>query len=127
MRRFIVATAVFASLAFTAQANDGLDLSAKRAVATAAAPISSKQVDAPFTAAALGRDPLPQLLLMEEQERRLGLKSACDAAATTLCYDAADGRVVYRGARNFMPQISGLRAESVSVRGNRVTFKYSFK
>lgn len=122
MRRFIVATAVFASLAFTAQANDGLDLSARKAVASAAVP-NSKQVEAPFTSV---RDPLPQLLMMEEQERR-GAHGACDAAATTLCFDAADGRVVYRGARNFMPQISGLRAESVSLRGNRITFKYSFR
>ncbi len=122
MRRFIVATAVFASLAFTAQANDGLDLSAKKVVASTAV-VSSKPVEAPFTAA---RDPLPQLLMMEEQERR-GLRSSCDAAATTLCFDAADGRGVYRGARKFMPQVDGLRAESVSLRGNRVTLKYSFK
>lgn len=122
MRRFIVATAVFASLAFTAQANDGLDLSARKAVASAAVP-ASKQAEAPFTAV---RDPLPQLLMMEEQERR-GVQGACDAAATTLCFDAADGRVVYRGARNFMPPISGLRAESVSLRGHRITFKYSFR
>lgn len=122
MRRFIVATAVFASMAFAAQANDGLDISAKKVVASTAVPVS-KQVEAPFTAA---RDPLPQLLMMEEQERR-GLQSACDAAATTLCFDAADGRIVYRGARKFMPQVDGLRAESVSVRGNRINFKYSFK
>ena len=121
MRRTIVATAIL-SLAFTAQANDGLDLSAKKAVASAAVPVS-KQVEAPFVAA---RDPLPQLLMMEEQERH-GAQGACDAAATTLCFDAADGRVVYRGARKFMPQISGLRAESVSLRSNRVIFKYSFK
>jgi hypothetical protein len=122
MRRILIATAVFASLAFTAQANDGLDVSAKKVVASTAVP-ASKQVEAPFTAA---HDPLPMLLVMEEQERR-GLRSTCDAAATTLCFDAADGRIVYRGARNFMPQISGLRAESMGLRGNRVSFRYSFK
>ena len=122
MRRILVATAVFASLALPAQANDGLDLSSKKAVASTAMP-ASRQVEAPFTAA---RDPLPLLIVMEEQERR-GLQGACDAAATTLCFDAADGRVVYRGARNLMPQIPGLRAESMSLRGNRISFKYSFR
>ncbi len=81
-------------------------------------------MEAPFTAARV--DPLSQILMIEEQERRSSPRT-CDAAATTLCFDAADGRVVYRGARNFMPQISGLRAESVSLRGNRISLKYSFK
>ena len=124
MRRLIVATAVLASLAFTARANDVLDTSAKKVVASTAVQVSMRQVDAPFTAARV--DPLAQILMMEEQERR-SAPSGCDAAATTLCFDAADGRVVYRGARNLMPQISGLRAESVSLRANRIILKYSFK
>jgi hypothetical protein len=125
MRRILVATAVFASLAFTARANDGVDVPAKKLVVSSSTAVwSSKPVEAPFTSARV--DPLAQILLMEEQERR-SLPSGCDAAATTLCFDAADGRVVYRGARKFMPQISGLRAESMSVRANRIHFKYSFK
>jgi len=51
----------------------------------------------------------------------------CEAAARDLCFDAADGRIVYRSARKFMPQFDGLTPESVSVRSNRVTLKYSFK
>jgi hypothetical protein len=123
MRRILVATALFASLAFTARANDGIDVSAKKVVASTAVQVS-RPVEAPFTAARV--DPLALILMMEEQERH-SLPSGCDAAATTLCFDAADGRVVYRGARKFMPQISGLRAESMSVRANRINFKYSFK
>ena len=111
MRRLIVATAILASLASTAQANDALDLSLKnKALASAAAP-STKQVEAPFVA---GRDPLPFILMQE-------------AAARDLCFDAASGRVVYRAARKYMPQFEGLTPESVSLRSNRVTFKYSFK
>ena len=124
MRRLIVATAVLASLAITAQANDALDLSLKnKALASAAAPTSSKQVEAPFVA---GRDPLPLILMQEEQERR-GPQGSCEAAARDLCFDAASGRVVYRAARKYMPQFDGLTAESVSLRGNRITLKYSFK
>ena len=51
----------------------------------------------------------------------------CEAAARDLCYDAAEGRIVYKAARRYMPQFDGLRPESMSVRGNRVTFKYSYK
>ena len=122
MRRFIVATAVLASLAFTARANDGFDFPLKNK-ALAAAAVSGKQAEAPFVA---GRDPLPVLLLSEEQERR-GPRGSCEAAARDLCYDAASGRVVYRAARKYMPQFDGLTAESVSFRGSRVTFKYSFR
>jgi hypothetical protein len=123
MRRLIVATAILASLASTARANDALDLSLKnKALASAAAP-STKQVEAPFVA---GRDPLPFILMQEEQERR-GFQGSCEAAARDLCFDAASGRVVYRAARKYMPQFEGLTPESVSLRSNRVTFKYSFK
>ena len=122
MRRLIVATAIFATLGFAAQANEVSDVSLKnKALASAAAPVPKS--DAPFVNS---RDPLPQLLMQEEQARR-GPRGACEAAATDLCFDAADGRVVYRPARKYMPQFDGLRAESVALRSNRVTFKYSFK
>jgi len=41
--------------------------------------------------------------------------------------DAADGRIVYRAAREYMPKIDGLKPESVSLRSHRLVFKYSFK
>ena len=125
MRRVIVATAILASLAFSARANEALELSLKnKALASAAAPVSTKQSDAPFVVA---RDPMAQLLMLEEQDRRGARGGRCDAAASALCYDAAEGRIVYKAARKYMPQFDGLTAESMSVRGNRVTFKYSFK
>jgi hypothetical protein len=122
MRRLIVATA-FLSLAFAAGANDIVELSLKnKALAAAAAP-SAKPAEAPFTSA---HDPMPQLLLMAEQDRR-GPRATCEAAARDICLDAGDGRIVYRGARNYMPRIEGLTAESVSVHSRRFVFKYSFR
>ncbi len=122
MRRLIVATAIFASLGLTAQANEP-DVSLKsKALASAGAPANTK-AEAPFT---YGRDPMPQLLMQEEQERR-GPRGTCEAAARDLCFDAAEGRVVYRPARKYMPQFDGLRPESIALRANRVTFKYSFR
>jgi len=123
MFRVIVATAVL-SLALPAGANDVVDSLKSRALASAAAPVAKQSSDAPFTTA---RDPLPILLMQEEQDRRSVRGGTCEAAARDLCFDAADGRIVYRSARKFMPKIDGLTPESMSVRSNRVTLKYSFK
>ena len=118
----IVATTVFASLAFAVQAADGVELSL-RTKALASASVAPKS-DAPFAA---GRDPLPQLLLAEEQETRGPKGVGCEFSAKDVCYDLTAGRVVYRGARSYMPTIEGLTPESVSLRHNRVSVKYSFK
>jgi hypothetical protein len=117
-----IAFTVLAFLALAARANDGVELSLKnRALASAGA--SVKQADAPFT---YGRDPMPQLLLLEEQERR-GPRGSCEFSARDLCYDLADGRVVYRPARQYMPAIDGLKAENVTFRTNRIVVRYSFR
>jgi hypothetical protein len=118
----IVATAVFASFAFAVQAADGVELSLRSKALTSSG-VAPKS-DAPFAA---GRDPLPQLLLAEEQERRGPNGVGCEFTAKDVCYDLTDGRVVYRGARTYMPKVEGLTPESVSLRHNRVVLKYSFK
>jgi hypothetical protein len=122
MRRSIVFT-LFAFLALAAQANDGVELSLKSRALASAAGATAKQADAPFT---YGRDPMPQLLLLEEQERR-GPRGSCEFSARDLCYDLSDGRVVYRPARAYMPKIDGLTAENVTLRANRIVLKYSFR
>jgi hypothetical protein len=123
MRFPIVTAALLATLALTAQANDGTELSLKTK-ALASAGMSTKQADAPFT---YGRDPLPRLLMLEEQEIRGFARGTCEFSARDLCYDIADGRVVYKPAREYMPKIDGLKAENVTFRHNRVVFKYSFR
>lgn len=123
MRGFLVTGALITSLALSVQANDGTELSLKtKALASAGTP-STKQADAPF---AYGRDPMPQLIMLEEQERR-GPRGSCEAAARDLCFDAVERRVVFRPARKYMPKFDGLTPENVSLRGNRIVFKYSFK
>jgi hypothetical protein len=123
MRRPLLVTTVLATLALAAQANEGMDLRSKSLVL--AASTASANAEAPFRGT---RDPLPELMLREEQERRVnGLRATCDTTTTALCYDTADRRVVYKGARSYMPQFEGLRAESVSLRHDRITLKYSFK
>lgn len=51
---------------------------------------------------------------------------SCSASASSLCYDYRTGRAVYRPARNLMPEIAGMRRESLSLKRDKVTFHYSF-
>jgi hypothetical protein len=119
----LLALALFTA-AFAVQANDGIDLATKSKSMAAA---SSLLVPAPFVPGAPSshsRDPLPEILMRQESEQRS--RGGCDASATDLCYDMAEGRVVYRGARQYMPRIQGFTAESVSLRHDRIVFRYSF-
>jgi hypothetical protein len=113
----------FASLGLAAHGSEGMDLSQKSRLAAAAA-VPAKNAQAPFTAA---RDPLPVLLMLSEQEERRGYRSACDSTSRDLCYDLVDRRVVYRPVRQYMPRIDGLTAENVSLRHDKLVFKYTFK
>jgi hypothetical protein len=127
MNRSIPVIALLVSLAFAAQANDAVEPSFRMnapvpaaAAKPAVAPFATKAMVAP---PAVARDPAPQLPALEEQERA-GPRGACRFA---LCYDAIDGHVAYRGAREYMPTFDGLTPESVSLRRNRIIFKYSFR
>lgn len=125
MRRALTIATVLASLAAPAMAAEGVELSlrTKSMVASAAATAPAKNAEAPFR---LARDPIPELFVREEEQRR-GFRSACENNASSLCYDMVDRRVVYRPARKYMPQFEGLRAESVSLRSDRLILKYSFR
>ena len=124
MRATFLRTLLLASLALPAAANEGVDLSIKsKSMASSSTEMLSKSSPAPFLRHA--RDPMPELLAREEEERR-GPAGACENSASSVCYDMPSGRIVYRGARDYMPKIDGLKAESVSLRRNRLTFKYSF-
>ena len=123
MRRSLV-VALVASLPFGAWALDGVEpvLRSQSQAAVAASLGAPRAVEAPFRTR---RDPMPELALRAELARS-GRRSSCEHA-TELCYDLAEGRVVYRPARALMPAFEGLRAESVSVRQDRIVFKYSFR
>ena len=126
MRRpLLIVTLIAAFAGLPAMAGEGVELSAKaKSLAAAGAVAPTKQAEAPFTRG--GRDPMPELLLRDELERR-GPAGACETNATSLCYDLADGRIVYRPARAYMPKFDGMRAESISLRRDKLIFKYSFK
>ena len=123
MKNRLSLAAALLTLAFDASANDGLELAArsKSMVGTGAPALNAS---APFVAS---HDPLAGVFMREEQDRR-GPTGTCEAAALDLCYDLSAGRVTYKGARRYMPQLgSGLAAESISVRRDAVVLRYSFK
>lgn len=123
--RVVVLIGLIVPLAFTATAGDGLEPSihAKSLASAAAGAIPARPANAPFRRA---QDPMPEMILREELERR-GPRGACESSALDLCYDLRDGRVVYRPVRRYMPTIEGLRPESISLRRDRIVFKYSFR
>jgi hypothetical protein len=125
MRRSLM-LAMLVSMPFAGLAHEGVELSLRsqsQAAALAAASGPARGADAPFRSR---RDPIPELILRQELESR-GPRGACEHAASDLCYDLADGRVVYRPARAFMPRIEGMRAESLSLRRDRIVVRYSFR
>jgi hypothetical protein len=124
--------AIFASFSCaSAGAADGLELpvrfnaAAQRATgsdapARPAAPESAPRLNLP----SLGRDPLVENALRVEREDAL-VRSGC--RFQDLCYEAAEGRVVYRGARRYMPAWHGMAPEGVSLKRDRLVLRYSFR
>jgi hypothetical protein len=53
--------------------------------------------------------------------------SSAEVPASSLYYDASDKRVVSLPARQYLPKVEGLTAESVSLRRNSVRFNYTFR
>lgn len=90
--------------------------------------VRSRAVDAAgkVVAPAPARDPLPDLQYGVDMDGRT-LSGACATNKTDLCYDSRAGRLIYRPSRNWMPEISGLRPEHISVRRDKIIFQYSFK
>lgn len=77
---------------------------------------------APFVAPAAE----PELdLLPRRDERHDQSRSSCNSDRA-LCYDPASGRIVYKPARQFMPDLPGLQRENISVKRDRIVLRYSF-
>jgi len=78
---------------------------------------------APFVAPREDSEPE---LLPRHDDRLEESRSSC-SGERSLCYDPSSGRIVYKPARAFMPDLPGLQRENISVRRDRITFRYSFK
>jgi hypothetical protein len=85
--------------------------------------LSMRPSSAPFRAP-LG-EPELELLPQPADPRLDGKRWSC-TGESSLCYDPETRRIVYKPARALMPEIPGLRRENISVKRDRITFKYSF-
>ena len=80
---------------------------------------------APFVAQS--SEPTFDLVPPREDDRMKASRSSCDRAGQSLCYDSGSGKVVYKKTREYMPDLPGMRAEHISLKRDRITFKYSFQ
>ena len=100
-------------------ASTPLKLKPKSAIA-AAAPSANRS--APFV------EPLgePELALIPREDPRLETSRSSCSGERSLCYDAQSGRIVYKPARALMPDLPGLQRENISVKRDKIVFRYSF-
>jgi hypothetical protein len=68
----------------------------------------------------------PELDLLPRRDPRHDQSRSSCHSDRALCYDQVSGRIVYKPARQFMPDIPGLTRENISVKRDRVTLRYSF-
>jgi hypothetical protein len=81
---------------------------------------------APF-APGYTREEFPEAALRMEAESKYVPNSCSSAESTSLCYDYKSGRAVYKPTRNWMPEIPGMRPESITMKRDKLAFNYSFK
>lgn len=68
----------------------------------------------------------PELALQPRNDLRQAQSRSWCENSTTLCYDPNEKRVVYKPARALMPDLPGFTRENISVKRDRIVFKYSF-
>ena len=104
--------------AIAAEDANTLTLRSKSAIATAVPHRS-----APY-ALPVG-EPEREPLFSPRDARETHSRSSCESKRD-LCFDSASGRIVYKPARQFMPGIPGLQAEGISLKRDKLVFKYTF-
>ena len=128
MKVLVMAMAVSSVIApNTAPAGEGekaLQLRPKAAISVAVSQITPAQANAnaPFIAPAANE---PELSLAPPPTAQESSRSSCNGERA-LCYDSVSGRVVYKPARQFMPDLPGLRPENISIKRHQLVFRYSF-
>jgi hypothetical protein len=90
----------------------------KAAIAATAAPRGA----APFAIATDAVD----LDFPKPVDPRLAASPSSCSGQRSLCYDPGSGRIVYKPARQLMPSLPGFTPESISLKRDRITLRYSF-
>jgi hypothetical protein len=99
-----------------------LELKPKAALA-AASSVAPAHTAAPFSSPAPA--PEQQIDFTPQPEARHMSNSSC-GMDREICYDMETGRIVFKPARALMPQIRGLTADNISVKRDRIIFRYTF-
>ena len=113
-----VGLALYGGSAASAEDSAALTLKPKAAIATAV-----PHRWAPYVQPS--GEPEREPLFAPKDLRENQSRSSCESGRD-LCYDGSSGRIVYKPARQFMPGIPGLQAESISLKRDRLVLKYSF-
>jgi hypothetical protein len=101
-----------------------LQLRPKEAMMSAVASITPAPSSAPFMQPS-GPQPELGIFSSHHDNAQESTRSSC-GGESPLCYDSVSGRVVYKPARQFMPDLPGLRPENISLKRNQLVFRYSF-
>jgi hypothetical protein len=110
---------IAATATWGAQDLKALQLKPKTAIAAAPAHANAVFV-MPSAEAQIHFQPLQPRDLRHDEAR-----PGCNADRA-LCYDSNSGRIVYKAARGYMPSIPGLQPQDVSIRRDRIVFRYAF-
>lgn len=103
-----------------AQESSGLRIKPKIAISTPS--VSS----APFHAHAVPAPDLPALTPYVGLEGE-PIPGSCTVSSSMVCYDYKNGRAVFKASRGLMPEIAGMRRESLTLKRDKITLNYSFK
>ena len=98
-----------------------LELKPKAAIAAVAGSIPHQYT--PFMAEPGERHELELLPPPTRHHERS--RSSCESE-NPICYDATSGHIVYKPARALMPEIPGLQPENISVKRDKIVFRYTF-
>jgi len=68
----------------------------------------------------------PGLAIVQHPEDRRHVGPSSCETQRALCYDSTSGRIVYKPARALMPDIPGFQRENISIKRDRIIFRYTF-
>ncbi len=69
----------------------------------------------------------PTPLFLPVSTKREHIPGSCGVSTGPLCYDYRSGSSVYKPSLQLMPEISGMQRESLALKRDKITLKYSFR
>jgi hypothetical protein len=129
MRRAFAASIALAGLALPALAQEGIELATRAKLLAPSASLPAAAANRQFLAPAdvIAQAPPTAEILDRHLADLRRPRADCDITANDVCFDVRERKPVYRGVREYMPAVEGLKPESVSLKREGVVFKYSFK